>query len=80
MPSDVDVFVIYTDNEANQGYHVPALLNKYRKEMNKPECKLCVVAMEANDCSIADPTDSNMMDFVSFDSNTPAAINGFISI
>jgi len=74
---DVDCFVIYTDNEVNQGRHVVSVLKEYRKKMNKPDAKLAVVAMEVNDCTIADPDDVNMMDFCGFDSNTPAAISAF---
>lgn len=77
---DVDCFVIYTDNEVNRGEHVSQLIRKYRKDMNKPEAKLAVVAMESNNFSIADPSDPNMIDFAGFDSSTPAAISAFSEI
>jgi 60 kDa SS-A/Ro ribonucleoprotein len=74
---DVDVFVCYTDNEVNQGSHPSTLLKKYRTIMNKPNAKLIVTAMESNGFTIADPLDSNMLDVVGFDSNTPAVISSF---
>ena len=69
---DVDVFIVYTDSETWVGKVHPsqALLN-YRKEMNKPDAKLVVMAMQTNEFSIADPNDPNMLDVCGFDSDVP---------
>jgi len=73
----VDTFVIYTDSETWYGdIHPVQALNSYRAEMNIPS-KLIVVAMQANNFSIADPTDSGMLDIVGFDTNTPKVISEF---
>jgi 60 kDa SS-A/Ro ribonucleoprotein len=75
---DVDVFVIYTDNETYAGKEHPfQALRRYRKIMNKPEAKLIVCAMTASKFSIADPTDAGMLDVVGFDTATPKFISEF---
>ena len=75
---NVDQFDVYTDNETYYGrIHPFQALKAYRKAMDKPEAKLAVVAMTASRFSIADPTDSNMLDVVGFDSATPAVLADF---
>ena len=69
----VDVFVILTDSETWAGpIHPTEALRKYRQEMGIP-AKLVVVAMVANELSIADPQDAGMLDVVGFDSAAPWA-------
>ena len=73
----VDCFVILTDSETWAGpIHPAEALRKYRQEMGIP-AKLVVVAMVANDFSIADPLDAGMLDVVDFDSAAPALIADF---
>ena len=73
----VDVFVILTDSETWAGpIHPTGALRKYRQEMGIP-AKLVVVAMVANEFSIADPQDAGMLDVVGFDSAAPALIADF---
>jgi 60 kDa SS-A/Ro ribonucleoprotein len=73
-----DSFVVYTDNETYFGNIHPAqALVKFRKEMGIP-AKLVVVATEATEFSIADPTDAGMMDCSGFDSTVPQVIGDFI--
>ena len=73
----VDVFVILTDSETWAGpIHPTEALRKYRQEMGIP-AKLVVVAMVANEFTIADPEDAGMMDVVGFDSAAPALIADF---
>ena len=73
----VDVFVILTDSETWAGpIHPTEALRKYRQEMGIP-AKLVVVAMVANELSIADPQDAGMLDVVGFDSAAPALIADF---
>ena len=73
----VDVFVILTDSETWAGpIHPTEALRKYRQEMGIP-AKLVVVAMVANEFTIADPLDAGMLDVVGFDSAAPALIADF---
>ncbi len=74
-----DAFVIYTDSETWYGdIHPVQALSEYRKKMGVPDAKLIVVSMVANDFSIADPDDPNMLDIVGFDTSTPQLISEFI--
>lgn len=74
-----DVFIVLTDNETNVNKKKPIdCLKEYRSKMQKPECKLIVVAMTANNFTIADPNDKNMLDIAGFDGSVPDIINSFI--
>ena len=73
----IDTFVIYTDNETWYGdIHPKTALDNYRQKMGRP-AKCAVVGMVANDFSIADPEDAGMLDFVGFDTATPALLSDF---
>jgi len=79
---DIDVFSVYTDSETYAGEIHPVMAiekyNKFRsKTFKKGPAKLIVVGMAANDFSIADPNNPNMLDVVGFDVNTPSMISGF---
>ncbi len=74
---EVDVFIIYTDNETWYGdIHPKTALDMYRQDMGRP-AKCAVVGMIANKFSIADPNDAGMLDFVGFDTATPALLSDF---
>lgn len=74
---DVDVFVVLTDSETWCGrIHPFEALKKYRKKKNK-DAKLAVLAFEASDISIADPSDSGMIDIAGLDSNVPIILSEF---
>jgi 60 kDa SS-A/Ro ribonucleoprotein len=74
----VDVFVVLTDSETNSNSMHPHLaMQKYRKESGISDSKLVVVAMTSARFSIADPSDSNMLDVVGFDAATPRLISEF---
>lgn len=74
---EVDVFVIYTDNETWSGEIHPAqALAEYRRKSGI-DAKLVVVGMTATDFSIADPKDPGMLDVVGFDTAAPSAIAAF---
>ena len=76
---DVDVFVVLTDNETwSGGRHPFEALKDYRKQFNK-EAKLAVLAFEANNFTIADPSDAGMMDIAGLDSNVPKVLAEFAS-
>lgn len=76
---EVDVFVIYTDNETWAGNVHPAkALQEYRKKMGI-DAKLIVVGMTSNGFSIADPKDPGMLDVVGFSADVPAVMRQFIA-
>lgn len=74
----VDTFVVYTDSETYAGnIHPHKALQKYRKSSGVKDSKLCVVGMVSNGFTIADPTDTGMIDVVGFDTSTPEIISQF---
>lgn len=76
----LDGFVVYTDNETNQGKNHPnQALATYRRVMNKPEAKLVSCGLNVSDVSISDPRDRGMMDVVGFDAAAPQLIGEFIA-
>lgn len=73
----IDTFVVYTDNETYAGKMAPVqALNKYRSAMGI-DAKLVVVGMTATNFTIADPSDTGMLDVVGFDSAAPSIISNF---
>lgn len=73
----VDTFVVYTDSETWYGnIHPKQALDQYRQKMGIP-AKLIVVGMEANDFTIADPSDAGMLDVVGFNTAVPTILNTF---
>jgi 60 kDa SS-A/Ro ribonucleoprotein len=76
--TEVDGFVIYTDNESWAGeVHVDQALNDYRQEMGIP-AKLVAVALSGDRFSVANPADAGQMDVVGFDTATPDVISDFL--
>ena len=74
---EVDVFVIYTDNETYVGdIHPFQALKKYRTATGI-DAKLVVVGMTSTGFSIADPTDAGSLDVVGFDASCPQMISNF---
>lgn len=77
--SDLDAIVVYTDNETWAGrVHPHQELKRYRQKVGH-DVKLIVVGMTATNFTIADPTDSSMLDVVGFDSSAPSVMSDFIS-
>ncbi|HEX6751492.1 MAG TPA: TROVE domain-containing protein, partial [Longimicrobium sp.] len=74
---EVDLFVVYTDNETWAGSVHPAQALRQYREASGIAAKLVVVAMASNGFSIADPDDAGMLDVVGFDAATPALIADF---
>ena len=75
----VDCFLILTDSESWAGkIHPVEALRQYRQKMGIP-AKLVVVAMVANEFSIADPNDAGMMDVVGFDTAVPQLLADFVT-
>lgn len=73
----VDCFCVYTDNETYMGnIHPFQALKKYRQEMGI-NAKLMVCGMTSNEFTIADPSDTGMLDVVGFDTATPQIISEF---
>lgn len=74
---EVDVFVVYTDNETWAGdVHPVQALRAYR-ERSGIAARLIVVGLTATEFSIADPSDAGMLDVVGFDSAAPALMAAF---
>jgi 60 kDa SS-A/Ro ribonucleoprotein len=77
---EVDVFVIYTDNETWFGnVHPCQALQEYRRKIN-PKAKLVVVAFTATKSSIANPKDPGMLDVVGFDAAAPTVMAEFAKL
>jgi 60 kDa SS-A/Ro ribonucleoprotein len=76
---EVDVFIVFTDNETWAGdIHPAQALRAYRERMGIA-AKLVVVAMTSNGFSIADPNDAGMLDVVGFDTTVPQVISSFVT-
>jgi 60 kDa SS-A/Ro ribonucleoprotein len=74
---EVDTFVVYTDNETWAGWtHPHEALRGYRQR-SRIDARLVVVGMAANIFTIADPSDTGMLDVVGFDTATPNIISDF---
>ena len=75
---DVDVFVIYTDNESWAGtIHAAQALKQYR-DSSGLAAKLVVMAFTASGFSVADPNDPGMLDVCGFDAAVPDVIRSFV--
>lgn len=75
--AEVDLFVIYTDNETWYGkVHPFQALQQYREKFGIA-AKMVVVGMTATEISIADQNDTGMLDIVGMDTATPALISDF---
>jgi 60 kDa SS-A/Ro ribonucleoprotein len=75
---EVDVFVVYTDNETWYGQvHPYKALQDYRDSSGIP-AKLVVVGTNASEFTIADPRDAGMLDVVGFDATVPSVLAEFV--
>jgi 60 kDa SS-A/Ro ribonucleoprotein len=74
---EVELFVVYTDNETWAGDVHPAQALRQYREATGIAAKLVVVGMASNGFTIADPDDAGMLDVVGFDAATPALIADF---
>jgi 60 kDa SS-A/Ro ribonucleoprotein len=74
---EVDVFVVFTDNETWHGeIHPHQALARYRNQSGI-DARLVVVSMTANGSTIAHPDDPGMLDVSGFDSVVPGLIGNF---
>jgi 60 kDa SS-A/Ro ribonucleoprotein len=74
---DIDLFVVYTDNETYAGaVHPVEALRRYR-ERTGIAAKLVVAGMTSTGFTIADPNDTGTLDVVGFDAAAPALIADF---
>lgn len=74
---EIDTFIVYTDNETWQGsVHPHIALQDYRNRTGI-NARLAVVGVAATDFTIADPSDSGMLDFCGFDASAPSVIADF---
>jgi 60 kDa SS-A/Ro ribonucleoprotein len=73
----VDTFAVYTDNETWAGHvHPHQALREYR-DWSGIDARLVVVGMTATDFTIADPTDTGMLDVAGFDAAVPTLLTSF---
>ena len=73
----VDAVAIYTDNETWAGeIHPHKALQSYRRSSGRAT-KLAVVGMTSTEFTIANPTDTGMIDVVGFDAAAPALMADF---
>jgi 60 kDa SS-A/Ro ribonucleoprotein len=74
---EIDTFVVLTDNETWAGSVKPfQALKQYRDKTGIP-ARLAVLGVASTECTVADPSDKGMMDFVGFDSAAPKALADF---
>jgi len=74
---DVDVFVIYTDNETWAGRIQPVEALRDYRNARGIDAKLVVVGMTATGFTIADPNDPGMLDVVGFSADAASVISNF---
>ena len=73
----IDAFVVYTDNETWVGpVHPHIALKEYRQKSGR-NSKLVVCGTTSTEFTIAEPTDSGMLDVVGFSADCPAVIADF---
>lgn len=75
---NVDAFIIYTDSETWQGERHPVQALRQYRDISGINAKMIVVAMVANQYSIADPNDAGQLDVVGFDTSVPQVIQEFV--
>ena len=73
----VDAIVVITDNDINTGEKPLVALNSYRKTIGNPNVKLITLAVQLNDLTIADPSDTGMLDMCGFDTNSYQVMHAF---
>lgn len=74
---EVDTFVVITDNDTWAGkIHPFQALKEYRRKTGI-DARMAVLGVQATEFTIADPSDSGMMDFVGFDSAAPRVLADF---
>ena len=76
--SNVDCFIVITDNEVNCGSHVSTQLSNYRKSAANKNAKMVVCGLAVNNFSIADPKDPNMLDIAGFSPDLTTVITNFV--
>lgn len=75
---NVDVFIIYTDNEPWAGsIHPTQALEQYRRMFN-PNAKLIACAFTPSHFSVADPNDPLSLDICGMDTSVPQVIREFV--
>ena len=75
---EVDAFLCYTDNETWSGSIKPVQALRQYRDKTGIDAKLIVVGMTSTGFTIADPTDSGMLDVVGFDTAVPQVMSSFV--
>ena len=75
---DIDVFVVFTDNETWEKHrHAQDLFNEYRNTYNA-NAKLIVCSMVANVYTVGDPKDPATLQTIGLDASLPKVISSFV--
>jgi 60 kDa SS-A/Ro ribonucleoprotein len=77
--TDVDAFVIITDNDVNGGNNVSDSLSRHRAKFGH-RTKLMVMATTTTTRSVADPHDPDQLDVSGFSADVPQAMSSFITM
>ena len=75
---EFDTFITYTDNETWAGNIHPFQALKQYRQKTGIDARLIAVGMTTTEYSIADPSDSGMLDIVGFDTSAPNIMSDFI--
>ena len=75
--TNVDKFVVYTDNETWAGHVHPTEAIKRYRDKHVANAKLIVCGTSTTEFTIADPNDPGMLDLCGFDASCPQLISAF---
>lgn len=75
--TNVDKFVVYTDNETWAGHVHPTEAIKRYREKHVGNAKVIVCGTSVTEFTIADPNDAGMLDLCGFDASCPQLISAF---
>lgn len=75
--TNVDKFVVYTDNETWAGHVHPTEAIKRYREKHVGNAKVIVCGTSVTEFTIADPNDPGMLDLCGFDASCPQLISAF---
>lgn len=74
---DFEMFVVYTDGQTYSGdIHPSQALKQYQRKINS-NAKLCVVTMESNNTTLAEPNNPTMLDLCGCSTDMPQIISAF---
>lgn len=75
---DYDAVIVYTDDEVWAGRHVDTVLKEYTLQVGHP-VKMVVIGMVANQFTIGDPNNPDILNVSGMDANVPGLVSDFIA-